>query len=118
MDNSRSLVPDAHVRSLVIVEADELSNPPSCVAEVTEAIDTVHELILDYAICPLGNRVVRRAVVLRHTYECVMFFQESHVIVAAILRPPVRMMYDASQVLAVRLIDGHLQSLYRMYSHE
>ena len=97
----------AAVRTLFIVECDELTYTPPCIVKILITVFPVYDLGLDYAVQPFGYGIVCRAVIFRHAYPDVVHHQQFCVGIAAVLDATVRMVYETLQLLFCRLFHGH-----------
>ena len=88
----RNFVTDAHVRPEVVVEMDVTAYYVAGMFQALKMFLAVNPFLLDDAVHPLGDGIVRRLVVLRHADGYVMLLKHGYIIVATILNPTVGMM--------------------------
>ena len=110
----RSLIPNTHMRALVVVEVDEalylLQGLP---IRFETPVLTIYALSLDRAVHTLCNAVVGRLVVLRHRDLYAVFLQFLHVEVAAVLDTAVRVVDESREVTSASLFYGHAEGFER-----
>lgn len=87
------------MRSVVVIEVDELSNAESCLCNALETFLLVDNLRLDGAVHTFRNCVVRRFVVLCHADAYIMFLELVYVNVAAVLHASVRVMDKPTEIV-------------------
>lgn len=111
----RNFVTDAHVRTGVVVEMDVTTYHVAGLFHALKMFLAVNPFLLDDAVHPLGNGIVRRLVVFRHADGYMMLLKHRYIIVATILHAAVGMMDQAFQGVSsfrcVSLFYGLLQSL-------
>ena len=95
-----------HVRADVVVEADNPAYGPFRLADRGRTFHPVEPFLLYYAVYPLGHGVVRRFVVLGHAYAYACGAQLFRVFRAAVLRPPVGVVYESVHAETADSVDG------------
>lgn len=78
MSQCRYFVPDAHMRSAVIVEVDITPYALLCLPNVIEPVPAIDTFRLDNPVGTFCDSIVRRLIVLRHADCDVMFLEGLH----------------------------------------
>ena len=116
MCHRRRLVAYAHMQAVVVVEMDEARDEILHVLIRMQLFLPIKALHLYYTVGTLGNRIVRRLVVLAHGDTDLMRPEHSHVGIAAVLHSAVGVVDKPLENLAAghrhRLLNGHLQRLH------
>ena len=111
----RCLHADAGVRAGFVVEADETGYALQCILIRLEALLTVDDLSLEYAVHTLSYGVVGRFVVLRHADFDAVFLQFVRIGVTAVLHASVRVMDKPPEFIGRSLRNGHPKGLKRIF---
>ena len=85
MRHSRYFVPDAHMRSAMVIEMYVAAYYISCVPDVIEPASGMATFRLNNAVDTFCNGIVGGFVVFRHTDGNAMFLKKCHVWVATVL---------------------------------
>ena len=104
----RYLIPDAHVRSVVIVEVYVTSYHIFGMSDIIELPFPVDTLYLYNPIYTFRYGIVGRLVVFCHANRDVVLLKKFHVRIAAILYAAVRVMYQSGELF----VAGHLDCLF------
>lgn len=115
MCHDRCLHPDAHVRTLSIVEFDYTLQFLLAVLPCWDVL-LVKPFCLKYTVSPLCHCIFQGGTTLCHTDAYVVFFQFLHIYLTAILASTVRVMYKHGSSLVVYRGEGHSQRLQRIES--
>ena len=116
MGDVGSLIANAHVRALAIVEQDEAPYlPQGLLVRLESSFLTIDALILGSFVHALRDGVVSGLVVLRHRYQYVVLLQFLDIEVAAVLHATVRVMDEPREVATASLSNGHAERLKREY---
>lgn len=103
------------MRSVVIIEVNELFYPESCLCNALEAFLLVDNLRLDGSVHTFRNCIVSRLVVLCHADAYVVLLELVYVDVAAVLHASVRVMDEPAQIVPACLGNCHLKGIERIF---
>lgn len=106
------------VRSIVVVEVDDVTDESLRLIHVLRAFHPVEPFLLDYSVDALGYGVVRGTIVLGHTDGGVYGVEQSYVSVAAVLRAAVGVVDELLQTVASHAVYALLQSRHGVIGYK
>ena len=111
--HGRSLVADAHVRPLVVVEGDDSRQfLPACLS--CGYRHPVEPFGLEYAVRALCHGVLQRVSALRHADPSTTLPEDGHVCLATVLAAPVGVVDQVPGRVVVNALVSHAERLYRI----
>ena len=109
----RGLHPDAHMRSLRIVEVDYPYQGDLAFLSGRQ-LHLVQPLHLEDAVCPFGNGILQGVSALGHADCDPMFPQFRHILIAAVPAAPVRVVDKLTGLRFAYALQGHPRGLQRV----
>ena len=112
------LHPDAVMWPLLVVETDKFTDATIGLLIALVSTFPVYDLRLEDTVHTLSYGIVSRFVVFCHADAYLVFAEQVHIVITAVLYASVRVVNQMREFLCAGLVYGALQSVYGMFGFQ